>query len=605
MCSLNKISIMKLAIIFAALLSTITCCDAQESAETVIVEVTGIGKDAESAEKSALYSAVQQAVGSYLDQETVIKNEEIIHEKLLTVSQGFVEKYDVLIPAKERRDGSTLWEIKIKAVVKKSAVGAALRTAGVMQTAADGSDAWAKQATTLKSREEAMDLLKKVIPEIPRNLVMGRIVQSDGNIETHEDTKTGNLKAIIKIEYSINTEWWLKEAYPALDAALTALNLRDKPPLEQELVSSKVIFDGDSRQIFKKIHPSISTDIAQDGLWINVPDAPSLVQAINYSHNAFTIYSPKQTNGLIWGSKVYKLPATYFDQVMDLLNSNTYKSNKSPTPLFTVKFVDVTDTNTYSQRIDNENMYELDNCIQYFYKDALGYLSLYDPFFGGLVSDRGVTFLSRNDPDERSYKKAILIPSLNLISGNSSGRSFAILPKGFVASYLMDVPQDVLRTTKKLKLETGFLGVTTEPLHRGDDLPAPTKAELVPEAPLKTNVIKSIPPTLPKSAPQKTNVIGSAKPGYLGIDGNDLTPKQANELGLKSGIQLSSILKKSPAQVAGLKVGDVILSVDGNSLDITQVGKLTRSLPPATEIHLDILRQGQRMHIPVTLGIRP
>ena len=99
---------MKLAIIFAALLSTITCCGAQESAETVIVEVTGIGKDAESAEKSALYSAVQQAMGSYLDQETVIKNEEIIHEELLTVSQGFVEKYDVLIPAKERRDGSSL-----------------------------------------------------------------------------------------------------------------------------------------------------------------------------------------------------------------------------------------------------------------------------------------------------------------------------------------------------------------------------------------------------------------------------------------------------------------------------------------------------------------
>jgi hypothetical protein len=263
-----------------------------------------------------------------------------------------------------------------------------------------------------------------------------------------------------------------------------------------------------------------------------------------------------------------------------------------------VKFVDEADTNKYSQRIDSESIFELDNCIQYFYEDRPLFLN------NPRHQSWGITFLVSEE--NRYNNKAILIPSFILSSGTDSGsRSFAILPKGFIASYLMDLPQDVLRTTKKLKLETGFLGVTTKPLHRGDDLPAPAKAELVPEAPLKTNVIKSIPPTLPKSAPQKTTVIGSAKPGFLGIDGNDLTPKQAKELGLKSGIQLSSILKNSPAQVAGLKVGDVILSVDGNSLDITQVGKLTRSLPPATEIHLDILRQGQRMHIPVTLGIRP
>ena len=42
----------------------------QEAAGSVTVEVTGIGKEAESALRNALYQAVEQAVGAYVDNET-------------------------------------------------------------------------------------------------------------------------------------------------------------------------------------------------------------------------------------------------------------------------------------------------------------------------------------------------------------------------------------------------------------------------------------------------------------------------------------------------------------------------------------------------------
>lgn len=208
---------------------------AQPGGETVTVEVQGLGKDAQSAEKNALYQAVERAVGTYLDNETVVKNEEVIRDKLLTVAQGFVQSYDVLSSPKERHDGSGLWEIKIKAVVKKSDVGAALRSVGVMAADADGRAAWATQITRLKSREDAMALLEKVIPEIPRNVVVCSLEQAGNKLQIQEDPKTGNQQVVVKVRMEINYNWWVKEAVPALDAALSQLRLRESKSQEFKL----------------------------------------------------------------------------------------------------------------------------------------------------------------------------------------------------------------------------------------------------------------------------------------------------------------------------------------------------------------------------------
>jgi hypothetical protein len=202
----------------------------QEAAGSVTVEVIGIGKDAESALRNALYQAVEQAVGAYVDNETVIDNEEVIHEKLLSVAQGFVERYEVIQPSRERRDGSGVWETRVSASVKKSKVGAALRAAGVMQVAADGTAAWAEQITRLKSREDAMELLEKLSPEIPRNLFVCRLAEKEGELRTAEDPQSGDLLALVDIEVSVNSEWWDHEALPALNAAFNVLKLRDFEP---------------------------------------------------------------------------------------------------------------------------------------------------------------------------------------------------------------------------------------------------------------------------------------------------------------------------------------------------------------------------------------
>ena len=52
--------------------------------ETITVSASGVGATSEAAEKAALVNAVQQAVGLFLDSETLLKNEGIVYEKILS-----------------------------------------------------------------------------------------------------------------------------------------------------------------------------------------------------------------------------------------------------------------------------------------------------------------------------------------------------------------------------------------------------------------------------------------------------------------------------------------------------------------------------------------
>jgi hypothetical protein len=66
--------------------------------ETIQVKALGVGATSDQAEKAALVNAVQQAIGLFLDSETLVKDEQVIYDKILSVSDGYVSKMEVLAP---------------------------------------------------------------------------------------------------------------------------------------------------------------------------------------------------------------------------------------------------------------------------------------------------------------------------------------------------------------------------------------------------------------------------------------------------------------------------------------------------------------------------
>ena len=101
---------------------------------------------------------------------------------------------------------------------------------------------------------------------------------------------------------------------------------------------------------------------------------------------------------------------------------------------------------------------------------------------------------------------------------------------------------------------------------------------------------------------------GKVSRGYLGIEPRDLTWDDADAEGLKSaeGVIINGIKSKTPAERAGLKAGDIILTVDGGKVsDAQQFMREIWQAQPGATVQLGILRDGTPRTVAVTLTTRP
>lgn len=100
--------------------------------------------------------------------------------------------------------------------------------------------------------------------------------------------------------------------------------------------------------------------------------------------------------------------------------------------------------------------------------------------------------------------------------------------------------------------------------------------------------------------------------GFLGIQGQDVTPQlaAANHLSAQSGVLVSGFAKdasgQSPAQQAGIQMGDVIVSVDGQTIvNNADIATITLNSQPGTQVKVTIARGAHQTTVTVKLGERP
>lgn len=100
---------------------------------------------------------------------------------------------------------------------------------------------------------------------------------------------------------------------------------------------------------------------------------------------------------------------------------------------------------------------------------------------------------------------------------------------------------------------------------------------------------------------------GEISRGFIGIEMRPLDADTAKGFGLKTtkGVIISSVSDGLPADLAGLRRGDVILSVDGERVDsVRDMVYLISSREPGETVALEVFRYGERMTVDVTLGNR-
>jgi serine protease Do len=98
---------------------------------------------------------------------------------------------------------------------------------------------------------------------------------------------------------------------------------------------------------------------------------------------------------------------------------------------------------------------------------------------------------------------------------------------------------------------------------------------------------------------------GKVSRGYMGILPQELTPDMARAFGMPNGhgVAVAQVTSNSPAEKAGMKVGDVITAINGNPVeDVNSFRLAVAGFAPGTTVHLKIARNGQNLDIPVALG---
>ncbi len=115
----------------------------------------------------------------------------------------------------------------------------------------------------------------------------------------------------------------------------------------------------------------------------------------------------------------------------------------------------------------------------------------------------------------------------------------------------------------------------------------------------------AIPSDMAKSVMDSIIKHGKVVRGWLGVSIQDLTPDIAKSLGIKqqTGALVADVVKDSPAEKAGLKRGDVIVSVDGKQIeDSTSLRNMVSAAAPGKTMELKIIREGKEQSVVATLG---
>lgn len=115
----------------------------------------------------------------------------------------------------------------------------------------------------------------------------------------------------------------------------------------------------------------------------------------------------------------------------------------------------------------------------------------------------------------------------------------------------------------------------------------------------------AIPANMAKSVMLQLISFGDVKRGILGIGAQDITPELANAFNttLTKGAAVAYILPTSPAQQAGLEVGDIITAVNGVEVkNASEVVNTVGFLRVDSKTNINIFRNNKPMTITVTLS---
>jgi serine protease Do len=101
---------------------------------------------------------------------------------------------------------------------------------------------------------------------------------------------------------------------------------------------------------------------------------------------------------------------------------------------------------------------------------------------------------------------------------------------------------------------------------------------------------------------------GSVTRGFIGVQMQPVTKEIAEAIGLKEpkGALVAEAMKDSPAAKAGVRTGDTIVAVDGETIkEAKDLSRKVAQVAPGKKVTLTLYREGKERDVTLTVGTQP
>ena len=198
---------------------------ANSANDVVKVRGKGVGANKTEALKDAYRDAVERAVGLFVDAEQMIKNDEILKDQVLTQSNAYIEKYDLV---KESEVGG-LVHVDILAVVRKSALVTKVSGFMPVQTQDLGNtmqNLHAKIVSTEKRNEDGAALLQNFMNDFdPIRQMVGVGLASTTPVVRDLKNDPSRKAVLYRYKFSLDDNRYKNDFLPKIRQLLTQVSV--------------------------------------------------------------------------------------------------------------------------------------------------------------------------------------------------------------------------------------------------------------------------------------------------------------------------------------------------------------------------------------------
>jgi serine protease Do len=117
----------------------------------------------------------------------------------------------------------------------------------------------------------------------------------------------------------------------------------------------------------------------------------------------------------------------------------------------------------------------------------------------------------------------------------------------------------------------------------------------------------AIPINMAKEILEDLKTSGKITRGWMGLTSQDITDDIQQSLKLKDrqGALVGNVFTGDAADKAGIKIGDVILAIDGQTVkDNRELGRIVANLHVGSKVNVKVFRNGKEMTLPIVIAER-